>query len=479
MVAETGTKPGESPFRERWSVEGTKHVLIADDASDILDLLTDTFEDDGFNVTQANSGSEALAAFQKLKTELDVVLLDFQMPGLDGLALLKEIQDKHKDVNAPVIIMTAYGTGSLAIKAMQQGAYDYITKPFESLDDVKSKINRALEYKRLNSQVSELQNKLAQGEKIIGNSSAMQEVYKTIGRVANSDATVLINGETGTGKELIANMIHNTSRYARGPFVAVNCGALPENLLESELFGYEAGAFTGAQKMRKGRFEMADNGTIFLDEVGEMTLSTQRKLLRVLQERVVDRLGGTLPVKINVRVISATNRDLQKEVDEGRFRSDLYYRLNVVSLMMPPLRDRKEDIPLLVEHFLNKHRYAPNHAPARFSAGVLQVLEEYDWPGNVRELENIIQRAVVNSRGGVITVEDLAITGRPERELINSSFVSRLVKDRTKFSTATSAFEKALVLEALKQANNDEDEAAAILDIKVEDLRKRVKAATA
>ena len=456
-----------------------KHLLIADDEADIRDLLATIFEEEGFQVSQAKNGAEVLAQVAKSKDSLDLILMDIRMPDMDGLTVMKQLQDAGNG-NIPVIIMTGYGNSSITIKAMQQGAYDFIAKPFEDPDAVVHKVNRLYEHQRLADEVANLKSKLSNdsGEKIIGNSGPMQEIYKMIGKVASSDATVLINGETGTGKELIANVIHSTSRYSRGPLIKVNCAALPESLLESELFGHEMGAFTGAAKMRKGRFEQADKGSIFLDEVGEMTLSTQRKLLRVLQERTIDRLGGTLPIKIDVRVISATNRDLEQEIVAGKFREDLFYRLNVIEIHMPPLRDRKDDIPLLVEHFLDKHRFSPSSPPARISVDGMQALEAYDWPGNVRELENTIQRAVVDSRGGTITSRNMNLSGKRERSNMSSTnafYIDQLVNQRIKLDQAISNFEQTMILEALRQSADDEEAAAELLGLGLTDLRQRIR----
>ena len=455
-----------------------KHILIADDEADIRDMLTTIFEEENFQVSQAKNGAEVLAQVGKLKNELDLILMDVRMPDMDGLSVLKQLKDGGNS-HIPVIIMTAYGSGSLTIEATRQGAFDYITKPFQDPDEVVHVVNKLFEHRKLTEEVADLKNKLSSdpGEKIIGNSVPMQEIFKAIGKVAGSEATVLINGETGTGKELIANILHATSRYSRGPLVKVNCAALPETLLESELFGHEPGAFTGAVKMRKGRFEMADKGSIFLDEVGEMTLSTQRKLLRVLQERTIDRLGGTIPVKIDVRVISATNRDLEREIEAGKFRADLFYRLNVISIHMPPLRDRKDDIPLLVEHFLDKHRFSPSSPPARISVDAMQSLDAYDWPGNVRELENTIQRAVVDARGGIITSRNLNLAGKRERSntaSTNAFYVDQLVNGRAKLDQAMSSFEHMMILEALRQAADDDEAASELLGITVKDLRGRL-----
>jgi two-component system response regulator AtoC len=290
----------------------------------------------------------------------------------------------------------------------------------------------------------------------------MQEIYKTVGRVARSDATVLISGETGTGKELVATIIHQTSPFARGPLVKVNCAALPESLLESELFGHEKGAFTGAIAQRKGRFEMANKGTIFLDEIGEMTLATQRKLLRVLQEREFERVGGSTTVKVDTRVIAATNRDLAEEVAEGRFREDLYYRLNVITLDLPPLRARKDDIPPLVEHFLGKHRYSAKSDPARISHAALAVLTDYAWPGNVRELENVIERAVIFASGGVIGVEHIDFKSAGGSVPVN---IQRRLREGCGLDEIVEEVEKKAVREALVLSGGDESAAAEMLKL--------------
>ncbi len=456
-----------------------QHILIADDETDIREMLASLFEEEGFRVSQAKNGAEVLAEVKKTGKDLDLIMMDVRMPDMDGLTVLKQLKDSGSG-DIPVLIMTAYGSSGVTIKAMQQGAEDFLTKPFDDPDAVVHKVNRIFEHRNLTKEVADLKSKLTAepGEKIIGNSGPMQEIYKQIGKVASSDATVLISGETGTGKELIANVLHSTSRYSRGPLIKVNCAALPETLLESELFGHEMGAFTGAAKMRKGRFEMADKGSIFLDEVGEMTLSTQRKLLRVLQERMIDRLGGTIPIKIDVRVISATNRDLEQEIEAGKFRPDLFFRLNVISIHMPPLRERKDDIPLLVEHFLDKHRYTQSSPPAHISREAMEALLDYDWPGNVRELENSIQRAVVDARGGTLTSRNFNLSGKRERVNIGSNnafYVDQLVNSRVKLEQAMSSFEKMLLMEALRQSADDEEAAAEILGITLRDLQQRIR----
>lgn len=454
-----------------------QHILIADDETDIREMLVSLFEDEGFRVSQAKNGAEVLAEVKKTGKDLDLIMMDVRMPDMDGLTVLKQLKDNGNG-DIPVLIMTAFGSGGMTIKAMQQGAEDFLTKPFDDPDAVVHKVNRIFEHRNLSKEVADLKGKLDPNEKIIGNSAPMQEIFKQIGKVAGSDATVLISGETGTGKELIANVIHATSRYSRGPLIKVNCAALPESLLESELFGHEMGAFTGAAKMRKGRFEMADKGSIFLDEVGEMTLSTQRKLLRVLQERMIDRLGGTIPIKIDVRVITATNRDLEQEIEEGKFRPDLFFRLNVISIHMPPLRERKDDIPLLIEHFLDKHRYTQSSAPAHISSEALETLINYEWPGNVRELENTVQRAVVDARGGTITSRNFMLSDKRERVNLggsNAFYVDQIVNSRVKLEQAMGSFEKMILMEALRQSADDEEAAAEILGITLRDLQQRIR----
>jgi two-component system, NtrC family, response regulator AtoC len=383
-----------------------RSILIVDDDSEVRALLDELLRGEGYKVRDAKTGAEALASVEK--DQPDLVMMDIKLPDQDGIALLRTLKQGHSDME--VIVMTAYGGSSTAIKAMERGAYDYVTKPFE-LEDLLATLKRVFEHAELASEVSALRLELgksaAERERIVGSSRPMLEVYKLIGKVAASDATVLISGESGTGKELVAEALHRASKRNPHPLVKVSCAALPETLLETELFGHEKGSFTGAMTMRKGRFEMADKGTIFLDEIGEMTLGTQTKLLRILQEHEFERIGSNTPIKVDIRVIAATNRDLEKQVERGRFREDLFYRLNVIHIEMPPLRERKEDIPQLVEHFLIKYRYAPGAIPTTITEEALRRLINHDWPGNVRELENAIERAVVLSRGNPITLEQL------------------------------------------------------------------------
>jgi two-component system response regulator AtoC len=383
-----------------------RSILVVDDDAEIRTLLGDLLKEEGYKLHMAKTAAEALAAVTK--EQPDLVMMDVKLPDQDGIALLRQLKQPHPDLE--VIVMTAFGGSSTAIKAMEQGAYDYVTKPFE-VEDLLATLKRVFEHADMASEVSALRLELgksaAERERIVGSSRPMLEVYKLIGKVAGSDATVLISGESGTGKELVAEALHRASKRNPYPLVKVSCAALPETLLETELFGHEKGSFTGAMTQRKGRFELANKGTIFLDEIGEMTLGTQTKLLRILQEREFERIGSNTPIKVDIRVIAATNRDLEEWVERGKFREDLFYRLNVIHIHMPTLRDRKEDIPALVEHFLVKYRYAPGAIPTTITEEALRQLVDHDWPGNVRELENAIERAVVLSRGNPITLDHL------------------------------------------------------------------------
>jgi two-component system response regulator AtoC len=450
-------------------------ILIADDDNDLRSTLRELLVEEGYEVNEADSGDAVLTSLGNGASERpSLVIMDIRMPGKSGLDVLRELRPSLGS-QLPVLVMTAFGSSNVAIEAIQLGAYDYITKPFD-LDDILATIKRYFDWQDLNDQVIELSSRLsgAEPEAFIGNSPAMQEVYKTIGRVARSDATVLISGETGTGKELVATILHRNSGYARGPLIKVNCAALPETLLESELFGHEKGAFTGAIAQRKGRFEMANKGTIFLDEIGEMTLSTQKKLLRVLQEREFERVGGSVSVKVDTRVISATNKHLQTEIEEGRFREDLYYRLNVIAIHLPPLRERRDDVPPLIEHFLHKHRYTPGSEPARISQPALQSLLDYDWPGNVRELENVVERAVILAQGGVITEHHIDFAGGSLRQVIS---IPQALREGKKLDDLLQTVEKQAIAEALAQSDGNRDAAADMLGIAERDLATRIKRA--
>ena len=437
-------------------------ILVADDDASIRSLLKQLLSDEGYSVVEATTGTEVV---EKVKeTNPDLVIMDVRMPELDGIEALSKL--KMSSPKTSVLIMTAFGSSNNAIRAMELGAFDYITKPFE-LDKISHTVKRVIEYRDLTSEVQVLRDEissLVQTERIVGNSPAMQEVYKTVGKVAKADATVLITGESGTGKELVAEALHYNSNRRSGPIVKVSCAALPETLLEAELFGHEKGSFTGAMTQRRGRFEMADKGTIFLDEIGEMSLPTQTKLLRVLQERKIERIGSSLPIKVDIRIICATNKDLQRQVEQQKFRDDLYYRLNVINIHMPPLRDRKEDIPALVEHFLAKHRYSATAQPAAISEEALKRLMEYDWPGNVRELENVVERAVVLSRGQIITSRELPF-GEHDAGDHDEDGGDEVSVEKSFFKKSVAQFEKDLIMKALRDANGNRSKAAEMLGI--------------
>ncbi len=446
-------------------------ILIADDSDAIRDVLREALVDEGYDVFEAASGDEVLAEFNGNESpKPDLVLMDIRMPGKDGLEVLRTLR-LSRDAELPIIVMTAFGSASTAIEAMKLGAFDYIAKPFE-LEEVTVTVERFFERQDLSDQVVRLIAESNRDEILIGDSPVMQDVYKTVGRVARSDATVLVSGETGTGKELVATVIHRNSTYSAGPLIKVNCAALPETLLESELFGHEKGAFTGAVAQRKGRFELANKGTIFLDEVGEMTLSTQKKLLRVLQEREFERVGGTNSIKVDTRVVAATNKDLPREIDAGNFREDLYYRLNVIAIELPPLRERRSDTPLLVEHFLDKHRYGRGSAPARISQEAMSKLLTHDWPGNVRELENTIERAVIMARGGVIAADHVTFPGQETRRPVD---VTQAIADGTTLDEFLKDMESRYLREALRQAGDNPSVAAGLIGIDLEELRHRIE----
>ncbi len=386
-------------------------ILVVDDEAAQRELIVGFLKKQGHEVFQAGSGAEALSRVRE--TRVDLVISDFKMPGMSGLELLRGVKGVNPEI--PFILVTAYGTVETAVQAMKEGAADYITKPLD-LEELLLRIGRVGEQVRLQSAVRDLQARLVERhrlEGIVGESGRMQEVLALVKQVAPSAATVLIRGESGTGKELVARAIHFHSPRAAGPLVSLNCAALPEQLLESELFGHERGAFTGAVAQRKGRFELADGGTIFLDEIGDLSPALQVKLLRVLQERQFERLGGSRTLTVNVRILAATHRDLEGAIKTGAFREDLYYRLNVVTIQIPPLRERREDIPPLLDHFLRKFAQKNRREVTGLTAAARDALLRYDYPGNVRELENIVERAVLLTRGRVVDLDDLPVALRP------------------------------------------------------------------
>jgi len=397
-------------------MSANNRVLIVDDEISVRKLLYEVARKAGYDVYQAENGEVAISQARLLKPA--VILMDIKMPVLDGLEAFKVIREE--DPQIAVILMTAHGTVDTAVEAMKQGAFDYLIKP-SNVAEVRILLERAFQMQRLKDEVvtlrAEVQDKY-QISKIIGTSAVMQQVYKMVGRVAQTNATVLIFGESGSGKELIAKTIHNNSLCRSGPLIKVNCGALPEGLIESEMFGYEKGAFTGAIAKKLGRFELADNGTLFLDEVAELPPSLQVKLLRVLQEREFERVGGTETIKVNVRLIAATNRDLGDWVRRGLFREDLFYRLNVVPITVPALRERTEDIPLFIDYFVRRFADEFHREISLVTPEAVETLKGYHWPGNVRELANVLERAVIMSTG-IISPEDFpGLSGTTNKKFI-------------------------------------------------------------
>jgi DNA-binding NtrC family response regulator len=429
-------------------------ILIIDDEPKMCKVLRFALEPDGFAVTTAENAEAGLELFSK--TSFDLVITDLKMPGKDGLHVLGTVKKLRPETE--VIMMTAYATAQNAVEAMKKGAYDYIIKPFE-MDELKLKVRHIMEKRKLLEEnvhlKKELKNRYAL-KNMVGKSGVMQEVYKLVEKVAHADATVLIRGESGTGKELVAQAIHHLSPRAGEPFIAVNCAALPDNLLESELFGHEKGAFTGADKMKPGRFELAAAGTIFLDEIGDISPSTQIKLLRVLQNRTIERLGGIKTMDVKARTICATNRHLEQALKDRSFREDLYYRINVFPITLPPLRDHKEDIPDLAEHFLKKFS-GENGA---IDGKALNLLMKYHWPGNVRELENTIERALILSGKGEIREQDIPPHIRSATPPASTGAVE-LPKDGISLEDV----EKNLIREAINRAGGNKSKAAKLLGI--------------
>ncbi len=444
-------------------------ILIVDDEASQRDMLAGFLRRADFEVEAAADGVEAVRRVRR--GNVDIVLMDQRMPRMDGADALRSIRDCNPEVD--VVLMTAYGSVESAVEALKLGAVDYLTKPLD-LERLRVVLRKALERRTLLRENRELRLKLAGGprlEGIVGGSGAMEDVLNTVARVAPSDVAVLITGESGSGKELIARALHAASRRAEGPFVAVHCAALAETVLESELFGHERGSFTGAERMRTGRFEAAGGGTLFLDEASQIPLTAQVKLLRVLQERQIERVGSNHPIDIDVRLVAASNRDLIEEIRAGRFREDLYYRLAVVRVFLPPLRARREDIPRLAEHFLRKHGGAGAHPVRAFSREAMDVLLRYDYPGNVRELENIVHSAIVLSRGDLLVTDDLPASVRASAEEGGSSVVARegsLVRQ-------IESLERKLISEALTAEGGVQYRAADRLGISERTLRYKLE----
>lgn len=462
-----------------------ERVLVADDEESIRFVLKKAMEKKGYSVELAEDGIQAL---EKIKEErYSLIFMDIMMPGESGLDILTKVTD------TPVIIMTAQDTMKNAVEAMKRGAYDYITKPFD-IEEVNILAARAINAWKLSKEVAELKReikgKYAVGGEIVGKSEAMKQLYKLIGKVSASDLTVLIQGESGTGKELIARAIHYHSNRSSGPFIAVNSSAIPKDLLESEFFGHEKGAFTGAHEKKIGKFEVADGGTLFLDEIGDMPVDLQAKILRVIQEKEFERVGGNRPIRADIRIVTATNRNLETAIREGRFREDLYYRLNVVPVIVPPLRERKGDIPLLVEHFLRRFRDELDVEEKGMTPEAMRILNSYEWPGNVRELENTVKRAMVMSSGSKILPEDLptAIFGEPHVKAARFKSLDELWEEKLKtfvdkgdclkmkdlYDLVIKQVERPLLRFILEKTNGNQVKASEILGINRNTLRKKL-----
>ncbi|MDY0197070.1 MAG: sigma-54 dependent transcriptional regulator [Tenuifilaceae bacterium] len=458
-------------------------LLIVDDEQSVRYSFKKVFGSTMYNVKEASSAEEAIGGF-KLENP-DLVILDIEMPGKDGIQVLRELKQISPQI--PIIIITAYGTGDRVINAMKYGAFDYIEKPFD-IPRLKAIIEDAISTSKKSksipaSDLKKIYQKNVDDKNImVGESPAIKDVFKLIGKVATSDANILVVGESGTGKELVAKAIHKYSDRLSKPFIAINCAAIPETLLESELFGYEKGAFTGADKYKPGKFEDANGGTLFLDEIGDMSLPIQSKLLRVLQEGTIERLGSSKPVKVDVRIVAATNRNLEKDISTKSFREDLYYRLKVITISLPPLRMRKDDIPILVNHFLQKHSRNPKGEVLTIQPEALNKLIEHTWPGNIRELENVIKRAVILAKGSTLgsdfLFDEVEIPGDGHTDDSARLFAylsPKIMSENGKiYKLAVEEFEKDLLLWALSETNRNQVQAAKLLGISRVMLHERL-----
>jgi len=448
-------------------------ILIVEDEPKMLRLLELNLADDGYTTRTASTAENGLKILASDK--IDLVLSDVKLPGMNGLEFLQAV--KRANAAVPVVMMTAYGTVENAVEAMKDGASDFVLKPF-SIEEIKLIVRKELEVRRLHEENRQLREALGQRyqfDNIVANSHRMQEVLATVEQVAPTNATVLLGGESGVGKDMIARAIHQHSRRVNGPFIKINCTAIPENLLESELFGYEKGAFTGATNTKPGKFELADKGTIFLDEIGDMPGTLQVKLLRVLQEREFERLGGTRTIKVDVRVVAATNQDLRAALEQGTFREDLYYRLNVVPISIPPLREHKEDIPYLVDHFIARFAESSGKSIEGIAPEALKLLVDFHWPGNVRELENIIERAVVMASGTRIETGDIRLDvaapgGSSAPSPAGESSAAIFLAD----GMTLDQYEDTLIRQALQRAGGNKSQAARLLGLSRNALRYRL-----
>lgn len=437
-------------------------VLIVDDEEGIRESLSGIFEDEGYDILTATSGEEAIKMLREHTP--DLILLDIWLTGMDGIQTLQEMKTIKPDV--PAIMISGHGNIELAVKATKMGAYDFLEKPL-SLERVLLVSKRALEKRTLEIENIALKENLTRKWQLVGESQKMKNLREQIEMAARSNSRVLIFGESGSGKEVVARFLHEKSPRAEKPFVEVNCAAIPQELIESELFGHEKGSFTGALEKKNGKFEVADEGTLFLDEIGDMSLQTQAKVLRVIETQEFQRVGGNKNIKVDVRIIAATNKDLREEVRKSNFREDLYFRLNVIPLFVPPLRERKEDIPILVEYFLESLAIEYGKHPKKIIPEILKGLQSYDWPGNVRELKNVIERLVIMTPSDLITSKNLFIPGEHED---SDYFRYRTLKD------ARDAFEKDYIIKKLEENNWNISKTAEVLDIERSNLHRKIKA---
>jgi two-component system nitrogen regulation response regulator NtrX len=440
-------------------------ILIVDDEKGILDTLSGILEDEGYDVFLIEDAETALEILEK--EEIDLIFLDVWLPKMSGIEAIKIIKEKDSDI--PIIMISGHGNVEIAVEAIKLGAYDFLEKPL-SMERVILTTERALQFKKLERENIKLRSSIDKKYELVGSSSAMKKIKSQIELIAKGDSRVLIIGESGTGKELVARAIHSLSNRASAPFVEINCAAIPQELIESELFGHEKGAFTGAIERKIGKFELANGGTLFLDEIGDMSLLTQAKLLRVIETQKFQRVGGTKDIKVNVRIISATNKDLIKEIKKGNFREDLYYRLNVVPIYIPPLRERKEDIPELIRYFIDEFSKEKGWKVKTVDQQAMKILQNYDWPGNIRELRNAIERLMIMTINEVITFSDIestGIIGQSKKE--ESYFKYKTLKE------AKDAFERDFLIRKLKENNWNMTKTAEIIGIERSNLYKKIK----
>lgn len=435
-------------------------ILIVDDEESIVETLTGIFEDDGYEVVSASTGEKALEYFNDFSPE--VVLLDVWMPGMDGIETLKMIREKNSDVS--IIMISGHSNIDIAVQAIKFGAYDFLEKPL-SLEKVLVLTGRAVERQRLRKENIELKTSISQNNEIIGNNPKIQSIREEISRAAASQSKIIIYGDSGSGKELVARALHEESSRKNNSFIEVNCAAIPNELIESELFGHEKGSFTGAFERKKGKFELADDGTLFLDEIGDMSLTAQAKVLRVIETQEFLRVGGSKNIKVDVRIIAATNKDLLKEIEDNKFREDLYFRLNVIPIRVPPLKDRSDDIPMLVDYFLNNFAMQYGQKIKKINKATLRALMDYDWPGNVRELKNTVERFVIMSSSDNIDLKELY----PLREEKSNFYSCKTLRE------ARTLFESSFILKKLQSNRWNVTKTAEELEIERSNLHRKIK----